>query len=118
MMPKELKILMLDEFAEDVIKVEDVLRDDKIKFSTIRVGTREEFVEALHIFKPDIVLSDHVLPRFNPVEALNLCKAKNPYTPFIMVTGGVQEEMASGYMIHGADDFVLKTNLLSLPLAI
>jgi signal transduction histidine kinase len=117
-MEPELKILMLEDIEEDAWLVERTLQKDNIAFTRMRVDTREEFTEALDTYKPDLILSDHSLPRFNSIEALEICYRKKIKVPFILVTGAVSEEFAVSCLKKGADDYVLKSNLSRLPLAI
>src|SRR5687767_8575974 len=117
-MEKELRILMLEDHEEDAGLVDRVLRKEKVAFVCLRVDTRDEFIQALETFKPDIILSDHSLPQFNSIEALKICQAKRIDAPFILVTGAVSEEFAVNCLKRGADDYVLKSNLSRLPLAI
>src|SRR5690349_15973638 len=117
-MEKELKILILEDNEDDAGLVDRALHKEKILFKRIRVDTREEFMQALDLFKPDVVLSDHSLPAFNSIEALKICQGKKLDVPFILVTGAVSEEFAVNCLKRGADDYVLKSNLSRLPLAI
>lgn len=117
-MEKELRILMLEDVEDDAVLVDYALKKDKFVFTRVRVDTREQFTEALDSFHPDIILSDHSLPQFNSFEALKICQGKKLDTPFILVTGSVSEEFAVTCLKRGADDYVLKTNLSRLPLAI
>lgn len=116
-METELRILMLEDVEEDSILIKRVLQKT-LKFTTMRVDTREEFIEAIDSFKPDIVLSDHSLPQFNSSEALKIFKQKTSMIPFILVTGAVSEEFAVTCLQQGADDYILKSNLARLPSAI
>lgn len=117
-MDKQLKILMLEDHERDAGLVDRVLQKEKMSFSRIRVDTREEFIRALDEYKPDVILSDHALPQFNSIEALKICQARKLDVPFILVTGAVSEEFAVTCLKRGADDYVLKSNLSRLPLAI
>jgi signal transduction histidine kinase len=117
-MEKELKILMLEDLEEDVGLIERTLNKQGILFISRRVDTRDEFVEALGSFDPDIILSDHALPQFNSLEALTICRKQHVDVPFILVTGTVSEEFAVNCLKQGADDYVLKSNLVRLPSAI
>lgn len=117
-MERELKILILEDVEEDAVLVDYALRKEKFQFTRIRVDTREQFTEALDSFHPDVILSDHSLPQFNSLEALKICQTKKLDIPFILVTGAVSEEFAVNCLKRGADDYVLKTNLSRLPLAI
>jgi signal transduction histidine kinase len=117
-MDKQLKILMLEDLEDDVGLIERTLRKQGILFTAKRVDTREEFSEALETFEPDVILSDHALPQFNSLEALNICRKQEINVPFILVTGTVSEEFAVSCLKQGADDYVLKSNMVRLPSAI
>lgn len=109
---------MLEDNEEDAGLVDRVLQKEKFLFKRVRVDTREEFDLALDMFKPDVILSDHSLPQFNSIEALKICQQKKLDVPFILVTGAVSEEFAVNCLKRGADDYVLKSNLSRLPLAV
>lgn len=118
MMDHELKILMLEDLPEDAGLVDRALRKEKMNFTSLRVDSRDEFIRALDEFKPDVILSDHALPQFNSIDALRVCLNRKLNIPFILVTGAVSEEFAVNCLKRGADDYVLKSNLSRLPLAI
>lgn len=115
---KNLKILMLEDVEDDAGLIDWTLKKEKLQFTRLRVDSRDGFVAALDEFDPDIVLSDHSLPQFNSIEALEVCKRKKPNIPFILVTGAVSEEFAVNCLKRGADDYILKSNLSRLPTAI
>ena len=109
---------MLEDLQDDVGLIERTLNKQGISFVSKRVDSREEFIEALENFDPDVILSDHALPQFNSLEALTICRKQNVEVPFILVTGTVSEEFAVSCLKQGADDYVLKSNLVRLPSAI
>lgn len=109
---------MLEDLEEDAVLIERTLKRDNLAFLRKRVDTKDEFTEALEAFRPDVILSDHSLPMFNSIEALEICKTKAVRVPFILVTGAVSEEFAVNCMKRGADDYILKSNLSRLPMAI
>lgn len=117
-MDKELKILMLEDLQDDVGLIERTLRKEGMHFSFKRVDSQEEFSESLTQFQPDVILSDHALPQFNSLEALKICRKQAVNVPFILVTGTVSEEFAVSCLKQGADDYVLKSNMVRLPSAI
>jgi signal transduction histidine kinase len=117
-MQRKLKILFLEDVADDAGLVERVLRREGWSFVHTRVDTRDAFITALEEFVPDVILSDHGLPQFNSIEALRLCREYGLSVPFILVTGTVSEEFAVTCLKQGADDYVLKSNLSRLPNAI
>lgn len=113
-----IKVLMLEDFPEDADLITRQLTKDKLKFTSVRVDTENEFRDALSGFNPDIILSDHSLPQFNSLAALKIAKKQAPNIPFILVTGSVSEEFAVSCMKSGADDYILKSNLARLAPAI
>jgi signal transduction histidine kinase len=115
---RELKILMLEDLQDDVGLIEHALSRDGVHFTSMQVDSRDEFVQALQAFLPDVILSDHSLPQFNSIEALKICKEHGYNVPFILVTGTVSEEFAVSCLKQGADDYVLKSNLARLSSAI
>lgn len=115
---RDLKILMIEDLDEDADLIVRVLNKENFNFSYIRVDSRERLIAALESFSPDLILCDHSLPQFNSIEALNICQRMELATPFILVTGAVSEEFAVMCIKNGADDYVLKSNLSRLPLAI
>ncbi|HTE31519.1 MAG TPA: hybrid sensor histidine kinase/response regulator [Chryseolinea sp.] len=117
-MKEELRILILEDSEEDAGLIDRTLNKEKVAFTRLRVETREEFVAALGEFDPDIILSDHALPQFNSIKALEICRQLKAEMPFILVTGAVSEEFAVNCLKRGADDYILKSNLSRLPMAI
>ncbi len=115
---KLLKILMLEDLQDDVGLIERALRREGMTFDSKRVDSQEEFTQSLQHFQPDVILSDHALPQFNSLEALKICRKYAINAPFILVTGTVSEEFAVSCLKQGADDYVLKTNMVRLPAAI
>lgn len=118
-MPDEqLKILLLEDNEDDAHLIERVLRRGQITFSYQRVDKRDEFIVALRDFQPDVILSDHGLPGFSSHEALRLSSQERSGVPFILVTGTVSDEYAISCLRLGIDDYILKSNLARLPIAI
>jgi signal transduction histidine kinase len=113
-----IKILILEDLPDDVGLVKRVLRKAGLDVEVLQVDERSDFEKALVTFHPEVILSDHALPAFNSIEALEIKKELTPEVPFILVTGTVSEEFAAQCIKQGADDYVLKTNLTRLPVAI
>jgi signal transduction histidine kinase len=109
---------MLEDLDEDVGLVRRVLRKEGFEFDLLKVDERREYEDALQTYRPDVILSDHALPQFNSIEALDIRLHHAPDTPFILVTGAVSEEFAAQCIKRGADDYILKSNLTRLPVAI
>ena len=108
-----LRVLILEDVPRDADMVERALRKAGVSFESRRVETREDFLEGLDRFAPDIVLSDYTLPSFDGMRALQLAQERAPLTPFILVTA-MNEEVAVECMKAGAADYVTKEHLVRL----
>ncbi len=113
-----LKILILEDVSTDADLVERELNRKHFIFTSKRVDSEDTYCAALQEFKPDIILSDYMLPQFTGMEALLLAKAIAPRTPFIVVTGSINEETAVDCIKAGAWDYVTKEHLPRLGPAI
>ena len=110
----ELKLLILEDVQFDAELMEYELRREGVKFLSERVETEEDFIKGINNLKPDIILVDHSLPRFDGVSALEIAKEYSPDTPFIFVSGKIGDEFAVDVLKKGATDYVFKNNLSKL----
>ena len=117
-MTGKLKILILEDVAEDAEVVKRLLKKEGLKFDFEIALDKPSYLLALQQYKPDVILADHTLPQFNSVEALELMQQQLPCTVFILVTGTVSEEFAAAVIKKGADDYILKDRMTRLPAAI
>ncbi|MGB4774554.1 MAG: hybrid sensor histidine kinase/response regulator, partial [Daejeonella sp.] len=113
-----IRILLLEDSEDDAGLVSLALKREGISFELQRVESRDEFIQSIDTFNPDVILSDHALPQFNSIEAFKVYKQKDVAIPFILVTGTVSEEFAVNILKQGADDYILKSNLSRLPSAL
>ncbi|HEV2084747.1 MAG TPA: PAS domain S-box protein [Gemmatimonadales bacterium] len=113
-----LRILILEDVPMDAELMEYELERASIPFLSRRVDSREAFLDELDQFRPDLILSDYTLPRFDGMTALSLARERAPSIPFLIVTGSVNEETAVGCMKAGATDYLLKSNLARIGPAI
>lgn len=114
-MKETIKILLLEDSEDDAGLVSLALKRDGISFDLRRVDNRNDFIQAIDHFQPNVILSDHALPQFNSIEAFKIFKEKELNIPFILVTGTVSEEFAVNVIKQGVDDYILKSNLSRLP---
>ena len=66
----------------------------------------------------DIISSDYTMPRFSAMAALEILRQSNLNIPFIIISGSIGEELAVQALHKGADDYLMKDNLVRLPLAV
>jgi len=58
----------------------------------------------------DVVISDHAMPCFSSLEALDLLKQSGKDIPFIIYSGNIGEQVAVSAMRRGAHDYIYKGN--------
>jgi two-component system sensor histidine kinase/response regulator len=112
------KILIVDDSPDDAELLMRALKRVGHERQFERVETAEAMLAALRRNRWDIVISDYSMPHFNGIEALNLLKSLNLDIPFILVSGVLGEEMAVQAMKAGAQDYLLKSHLDRLPVAV
>ncbi|MEX2403025.1 MAG: histidine kinase dimerization/phosphoacceptor domain -containing protein [Balneolales bacterium] len=115
---KQLKILHLEDSPDDAMFVERCIKKAISPCKIHVVDNKEDYLNAMRGFNPDIILSDHSMPKFDSIQALDLFKREGRNIPFILVTGAVSEEFAVQSLKRGADDYILKSQLDRLPNAV
>ena len=113
-----LKILFLEDVPSDVDLAVAELKKEKINFEHTTICTRGNLIKILNKFKPDLIISDYMMPSFNGLEALRIVKDFDSEIPFILLTGSMNEETAVICLKAGADDYVIKEHITRLPFAV
>ncbi len=117
-MSDPLRILIVEDVPTDAELAEREIRKAGFDFVTRRVETRDDFLAALGDFRPDLILSDYLLPSFDAMTALKLALERTPMTPFIVFTGSMNEVTAVECMMAGATDYIIKEHVSRLGLSI
>jgi len=113
-MKASLRILNLEDNADDAELNEAMISARWPHCEFIRVDTRKDFIEALEQDRLDLILSDYTMAGFNGLEALKLSREKCPQIPFLFVSGTIGEDTAIEALKNGATDYVLKHRLMRL----
>ena len=114
----EVRVLFVEDMpAEAELELRELKRAG-MKVAHRVVETEDAFLDALHSFAPDVILSDFSMPQFDGMTALTIARDRAPDIPFIFVSGTIGEEYAIRALKNGATDYVLKTNLVRLPPAV
>ena len=113
-----LKILFVEDLPSDVELAVRELRKENLRLEYITVCTRVDLNKALKEFKPDLIISDYMMPAFNGLQALQEVIKFDPELPFILYTGSVNEETAVECIKAGAMDYVIKEHMTRLPYAV
>ncbi|MDH7499402.1 MAG: HD domain-containing protein [candidate division NC10 bacterium] len=113
-MEEGLRILILEDCADDADRVLKELQRGGIECSFRRVESREQFLREIREFHPTLILSDFDLPSLDGMAALAIAQEQCPEVPFLFVSGPIGEERAVESLKMGATDYVLKDNLSRL----
>ena len=117
-MEKEIQLLLVEDNPADAELL--VLNLEENGFLPVweRVDNAQLLEKALQDNQWDIVISDYMMPSFSGLEALRIIRQHDPILPFILVSGAIGEETAVMLMKEGAQDYLLKHNLLRLATAV
>lgn len=108
-----LRILIVDDSEDDALLMQEALCDAGLKPTTHRVETAEAMRRALGE-EWDLIISDHRMPRFSSLGALEVLKSSGRDIPLIIVSGDISKESALSAMQHGSHVTLSKGNLARL----
>jgi len=117
-----IKILLVEDLKSDAELAElEITKGlsgwcDSVGF--LRVDNREDFLQSISNYKPDIIISDYMMPHFSGMEVIDLALKFSPSTPIVILTGSMNEETAVECMKAGASDYVIKEHMARLPFAV
>ena len=117
-METPLRALLVEDSPEDAALLLRCLKRAGYAPTSTRVETAEGMHEALDRARWDIVFSDHRMPLFSALGALNLLRSRNMDLPFIIVSGNIGQEVVVAAMQAGASDYVLKDDISRVPVAV
>ncbi|MEO5888444.1 MAG: PAS domain S-box protein [Anaerolineales bacterium] len=117
-MSEPVRILIVEDSRPDFDLAQREIRKAVDDCVFQQAQTREDFLNALETFQPDLILSDYHLPRFDGMTALKLAQEHAKLTPFIIWTGTLGEDIAVEFMRAGAVNYILKDNLKRLGTAV
>lgn len=113
-MDKKINVLIVEDSDDDAMLLLRELRRNNFDPTFKQVETAEEMNRALSEKSWDIVISDYSMPHFTGMEALSLLKKSKMDIPFILTSGKIGEETAVAAMRAGAQDYMMKDNLIRL----
>ena len=113
-----LKVLLIEDNADDATLVTRSLRDSGYAVTATRVETAEQLRAALTDTTWDLAIADYTMPSFSGLKALTIIREHGVDLPFIFVSGTIGEDVAVEAMKQGAHDYIIKGNLRRLAPAV
>ena len=113
-----LRVLHLEDNDIDAKIFEAACERCSRPLTVMRVASLAEFRQSLDEIKPHLICADHLLPDGSALEAISLASKRYPESPFIVITGAGEEELAVDYLKAGAADYLSKRKLDLFPTAL
>ena len=118
MMKTPLQVLIVEDSEFDAQIMVSLLRKGGYDVTCERVENAPAMRTALQSRPWQLILADYNLPSFNAPAALEVLKESGLDLPFIIVSGGIGEDIAVACMKAGAHDYLMKGNLHRLAPAV
>ncbi|MBS1210935.1 MAG: sensory box protein [Proteobacteria bacterium] len=106
-----LRVLFVEDDENDALLLARHLRKEGYMLESRQVNALPDLEAALGERDWDVVISDYALPGFSAFEALETVQDYRADTPFIVVSGMLDEATACAMMQAGAQDYLSKDKL-------
>lgn len=113
-----MRFLIIDDSPYDRELIKRTIEGSFPDAQYVEVLHEQAFAEALLDLNYTLICTDYYLKWTNGLEVLQAIRARSADLPVIMVTDTGSEEIAAEAMRKGLNDYVLKSHLSRLPLAI
>ncbi len=113
-----MKFLLIDDNPFDRELLKRGITPMGMDVTYVEVIDSQTFEHALHILDYDLVFTDYQLKWTTGLEVLKRIRQLSADLPVIMVTDTGSEEIATEAMKSGLNDYVLKTHMARLPIAV
>src|SRR5271154_4997343 len=113
-MTKPLRTIFVEDSEDDALLLGRELTGGGFAVDSRRVDSAASLNAALGSGEWDLVLSDHSMPGFSGLQALEIVRSRTPDLPFIFVSGTMDEATAVAALRRGARDYLMKGQLQRL----
>ena len=76
-----LRLLLVEDNADDALLIERQLRSEKLPFVSKRVDTRHHLLKEIATSSWDVILADFSLPQLNALDVLEVLRRQKNDTP-------------------------------------
>jgi PAS domain S-box-containing protein len=113
-MKEIINIVFIEDNLYDAGLIWQQIENEQIRFRKKLVDNKNDLINAIDNFSPDLIISGYMLTNLTGMEALAIRNDLCPGVPFIFITGLLNETIAVECMKAGADDYLMKRNLFRL----
>ncbi|MDD8018162.1 MAG: PAS domain S-box protein [Bacteroidota bacterium] len=107
-MNKETRILLIEDKQHDIDLFKREVQKFGIQFTLNSISSFVVIPDALHDYRPDIIVCDYVLSNLQPVDAVTVLKNLADDIPFIIYSSVLDEAIVVQCMKAGASDYIFK----------
>jgi PAS domain S-box-containing protein len=115
---RTIKILFIEDEPIHYKLALNILLYEGLKIIPCHIEKKEDVEIQLSEFRPDLIITDFMMPDFSGMDVLTIAKNFDSHIPVIILTGAISEEVAVECMRMGASNYVLKNNLIRLPFSV
>jgi len=115
---KPIRIIIVEDFHAETEGVLRELEGGDFNYVFEIVRNQRDFKAQLTAFKPDVILSTYSLTGTNAVKLLSVARKQDVSVPFILLAFDLSEDIAIELLGAGMEDYVLRSTLKRLPVAI
>lgn len=108
------QVLVVEDDPNDYTLIDHALRETGIPCRVRRVDTAEQLEDELLRLAPDLVLCDHASAKWDSFAVLDCVRAFQVNTPFIVVSGSLDERTQAELLSRGVDGCIFKQHLEEL----
>jgi len=108
---KALKILLIEDDSEDRLLIRDILEKSEMRIDLEEAASSSEGLEKLKSDSYDCAVVDYVIPGVTGLDVLITSRKEGVKTPFIVLTGYGDDDLASELIRQGACDYLSKREL-------
>jgi PAS domain S-box-containing protein len=109
-MTTPLRVLFVEDSDDDTQLMIREIRRGGYDLTWERIDTPAAMQASLTSRSWDLIISDHTMPRFSSLQALDVLKSSEQDIPFLIIFGSIGEDAAVVALKAGAHDFVTKGN--------
>ena len=113
-MSKPLRLLIIEDSEIDAMFLVRKLTHEGYEPFCHRIESLEGFNKALNEQDWDIIISDHFMPHFSTIHALQTLRERQLDIPLVVVSGIIEPAAAVAAMKAGARDCIMKNDLTRL----
>jgi len=113
-----LHVLFIEDDPNDLELIKYNLNESGYELEYDCVDQEPDFLDCIETNTYDIIIADFQLPGWTGLDAYKMLKETDNDTPLLLVTGAVGDERAVDCLKEGISDYILKDNLIKLPLEV